>query len=226
MQHFVSIFEIYEIGPKILDRFQEEGLISDAADLFTLKKEDIVGMDRFGEKSAENIVQSIHDHKKQPLSRFLFALGILHVGEQTADDLAKQFHTLDKLMQATEEEINAVENIGPVVSKSVYEYFHTKENLKYIDKLLQNGVVIESYNPPAGISMKLLGKTFVVTGTLASMSRDEAKKRIKALGGKVSESVSKQTDYVVVGADPGSKADKAEQLGVQMLNEQGFLDIL
>jgi DNA ligase (NAD+) len=226
MQHFVSIFEIYEIGPKILDRFQEEGLISDAADLFTLKKEDIVGMDRFGEKSAENIVQSIHDHKKQPLSRFLFALGILHVGEQTADDLAKQFHTLDKLMQATEEEINAVENIGPVVSKSVYEYFHTKENLKYIDKLLQNGVVIESYNPPAGIRMKLLGKTFVVTGTLASMSRDEAKKRIKALGGKVSESVSKQTDYVVVGADPGSKADKAEQLGVQMLNEQGFLDIL
>lgn len=225
MQHFVSIFEIYEIGPKILDRFQEEGLISDAADLFTLKKEDIVGMDRFGEKSAENIVQSIHDHKKQSLSRFLFALGILHVGEQTADDLAKQFHSLDKLMQATEEEINAVENIGPVVSKSVYDYFHTKENLKYVQKLLDNGVVIESYKLPAA-GLKLLGKTFVITGTLESMSRDEAKKKIKALGGKMSESVSKLTDYVVVGENPGSKADKATQLGVQILNEQEFLNIL
>lgn len=225
MQHFVSIFEIYEIGPKILDRFQEEGLISDAADLFTLKKEDIVGMDRFGEKSAENIVQSIHDHKKQPLSRFLFALGILHVGEQTADDLAKQFHSLEKLAQAAEEEINSVENIGPVVSKSVYEYFHTKENLKYVQKLLDNGVVIESYKLIAN-SLKLLGKTFVITGTLESMSRDEAKKKIKALGGKVSESVSKQTDYVVVGADPGSKASKALQLGVSTLDEPAFIGLL
>lgn len=225
MQHFVSIFEIYEIGPKILDRFQEEGLISDAADLFTLKKEDIVGMDRFGEKSAENIVQSIHDHKKQSLARFLFALGILHVGEQTAEDLAKQFHTLNKLMQATEEEINAVENIGPVVSKSVYDYFHTKENLKYVQKLLDNGVVIESYKLAAH-GLKLQGKTFVVTGTLESMSRDEAKKKIKAFGGKVSESVSKLTDCVVVGENPGSKADKAVQLGVQILNEQEFLNIL
>lgn len=225
MQHFVSIFEIYEVGPKILDRFQEEGLISDAADLFTLKKEDIVGMDRFGEKSAENIVQSIHNHKQQPLSRFLFALGILHVGEQTADDLAKQFHTLDKLMQATEEEINAVENIGPVVSKSVHDYFHTKENLKYVDKLLKNGVVIESYKLTAN-SLKLQGKTFVITGTLESMPRDEAKKKIKALGGKVTESVSKQTDYVVVGSDPGSKAGKAQRLGVIVLEESSFLALL
>jgi DNA ligase (NAD+) len=226
MQHFVSIFEIYEIGPKILDRFQEEGLISDAADLFTLKKEDIVGMDRFGEKSAENIIQSIDAHKKQPLARFLFALGILHVGEQTAEDLAKQFYTLNKLMQATEEEINAVENIGPVVSKSVYDYFHTKENLKYVQKLLDNGVVVESYSLPAGGSLKLSGKTFVVTGTLASMSRDEAKKKIKALGGKVSESVSKQTDYVVVGESPGSKAEKARSIGVPVLDEQAFLRLV
>lgn len=227
MQHFVSIFEIYEIGPKILDRFQEEGLISDAADLFTLKKEDIVGMDRFGEKSAENIIQSIHDHTTQPLNRFLFALGILHVGEQTAEDLAKQFFTLDALMQATEAEINAVENIGPVVSKSVYDYFHTKENLKYVQKLLRNGVVIEPYNlqPPTS-NLSLAGKTFVITGTLESMSRDEAKKKIKALGGKVAESVSKNTDYVVVGSDPGSKAKKAEQLGVKILDEQKLMGMV
>lgn len=225
MQHFVSIFEIYEIGPKILDRFQEEGLISDAADLFTLKKEDIVGMDRFGEKSAENIIQSIHDHKTQPLNRFLFALGILHVGEQTAEDLANQFSTLDALMQATEEEINAVENIGPVVSKSVYEYFHTKENLKYIQKLLKNGVGIESYKLAAS-SLKLSEKTFVITGTLETMSRDQAKKKIKNLGGKVAESVSKNTDYVVVGSDPGSKATKAEKLGVAILDETSFLNMI
>ena len=227
MQHFVSVFEIYEIGPKILDRFHEEGLISDAADLFTLQKEDIVGMDRFGEKSADNIIQSIEDHKAQPLNRFLFALGILHVGEQTAEDLAKQFHSLDTLMQATEEEINAVENIGPVVSKSVYSYFHTKENVKYIQKLLRNGVTIESYNPqPTTHNPSFVGKTFVITGTLDSMSRDEAKKRIKALGGKTAESVSKNTDYVVIGAEPGSKAKKAEQLGVTILDEGRFLSLL
>ncbi len=225
MQHFVSIFEIYEIGPKILDRFQEEGLISDAADLFTLKKEDIVGMDRFGEKSAENIVQSIHDHKKQPLARFLFALGILHVGEQTAEDLAKQFHTLDALMQATEEQINSVQNIGPVVANSVHDYFHTKENTQYVQKLLKNGVSIEPYKLQA-TSYKLSGKTFVITGTLETMSRDEAKKKIKALGGKTAESVSKNTDYVVIGAEPGSKVKKAEQLGVAMLDEQNFLSLL
>ncbi len=225
MQHFVTIFEIYEVGPKILDRFQEEGLISDAADLFTLKKEDIQGLDRFGEKSAENIVQSIQYHKKQPLAKFIYALGIIHVGEQTAEDLAKEFQSLDKLMHATEQEINSVENIGPVVSKSVHDYFHTKENLKYIQKLLKNGVSIVPYKLQA-TSYKLTGKTFVITGTLATMSRDEAKKKIKALGGKVSDSVSKLTDYVIVGSDPGSKATKADQLGVKILDEPTFLNLL
>lgn len=225
MQHFVSVFEIYEIGPKILDRFQEEGLISDAADLFTLKKEDIIGMDRFGEKSADNIIQSIRDHSTQPLNRFLFALGILHVGEQTAEDLAKQFLTLNALEAATEEEINAVENIGPVVSKSVYDYFHTKENAKYVQKLLKNGVRISNFQFPIS-NQKLAGKTFVITGTLETMSRDEAKKKIKAMGGKVAESVSKKTDYVVVGADPGSKAKKAEELGVEILDEQKFIGMV
>lgn len=222
LQHFVSVFEIYEIGPKVLDRFQEEGLISDAADLFTLQKEDIAGLDRFGEKSAENIIASIYEHRSQPLARFIYALGILHVGEQTAEDLAIHFGTLEKLKQASVEEINSIENIGPVVSRSVYDYFHTKENLKFIEKLLSNGVSILSYKV-LGISHKLAGKTFVITGTLESMSRDEAKKKIKALGGKVSESVSKLTDYVVVGESPGVKAEKAKELGIQILEEKEFL---
>jgi DNA ligase (NAD+) len=222
MQHFVSVMEIYEVGPKILDRFQEEGLISDAADLFTLKKEDIQGLERFGDKSAENIIASIYEHRTVSLNRFIFALGILHVGEQTAIDLAEHFGTLENLMEASEEEINGIDNIGPVVSKSVYEYFHRKESLKYIEKLLRNGVIVNRQKA-IGNSRKFSGKSFVVTGTLDSMSRDEAKAKIRENGGKVAESVSKKTDFVVVGREPGSKAQKAEEFGVKILDEEGFL---
>ena len=225
MQHFVNVFEIYEVGPKILNRFQEEGLISDAADLFTLTKEDIQGLERFGEKSAENIIKSIHGHKHQPLAKFIYALGIIHVGEQTAEDLAEHFRTLDKLRKASVDDINEIENIGPVVSKSVYDYFRTKENVSFINKLIKNGVSIS--RPSLQVSnLPLTGKTFVITGTLETMSRDEAKKRIKSLGGKVTESVSKQTNYVIVGASPGSKATKAERLGIKILKEQQFKSII
>lgn len=223
MQHFVNVFEIYEVGPKILSRFQEEGLISDAADLFTLKKEDIQDLERFGVKSAENIINSIYEHRRQPLSRFLFALGILHVGEQTSEDLAEHFGSLEKLSEASEEEISLVPNIGPVVAKSAYEYFHAKENMLFIDKLLRNGVVIENRKQKTE-NRKFKGQTFVITGTLESMGRDEAKKKIKSLGGKVSESVSKNTNFVVVGENPGSKAAKAEELGVKILGEKEFLE--
>lgn len=225
MQHFVNVLEIYTVGPKILDRFQEEGLISDAADLFTLKKEDIEGLERFGEKSAENIIASIQAHCSVTLPRFIFALGILHVGEQTAEDLAQHFGSLEKLMEAPLPEINDIENIGPVVAQSVYDYFHHKENLKFIDKLRKNGVKVQPYKLEA-ISYKLKGKTFVITGTLESLSRDEAKAKIKALGGKVAESVSKNTSYVVVGSDPGSKYQKAMALGVEILDEKKFIEMV
>lgn len=225
MQHFVNVFEIYEVGPKILSRFQEEGLISDAADLFTLKKEDIQDLERFGVKSAENIINSIYEHRRQPLSRFLFALGILHVGEQTSEDLAEHFGSLEKLSEASEEEISLVPNIGPVVAKSAYEYFHAKENKLFIDKLLRNGVVVEKQMSNVN-GQRFKGQTFVITGTLESMSRDEAKKKIKTLGGKVSESVSKNTSFVVVGENPGSKLEKAKELGVQVLSEEELLQML
>jgi len=225
LQHFVNVLEIYTVGPKILDRFQEEGLISDAADLFTLKKEDIEGMERFGEKSAENIINSIKGHREVSLARFINALGILHVGEQTAEDLAEHFGSLEKLMDASLDEINSIENVGDVVAKSVYDHFHTKENLKFIQKLMKNGVRVQPYKLQA-TSYKLKGKTFVITGTLDSMSRDEAKKKIKEFGGKVTESVSKNTSYVVVGSDPGSKYDKAMKLGVPILDEKQFLELL
>lgn len=225
LQHFVNAFEMYTVGPKILSRFKAEGLISDAADLFTLKKGDIDGLERFGEKSAENIIYSIQVHSSIKLSKFIYALGILHVGEQTAEDLAQHFSSLEKLTQASLDEVNAIDNIGPVVAQSVYEYFRHKENIKFIQKLVNNGVRVQSYKlQPAG--HKLKGKTFVITGTLEKMSREEAKEKIKSLGGKVTESVSKQTSYVVVGVDPGSKYDKAMKLGVEILDENLFLQLL
>lgn len=222
MQHFVSVLEIYEIGPKILDRFQEEGLISDAADIFSLKAEDIKGLERFGEKSADNIIKSIGQHKNVSLARFIYSLGILHVGEQTAEDLAEHFGSLDKLMNSSLDEINFIENIGPVVAQSVYDYFRHKENIKFVRKLINNGMKIHHEHKKSG---KFTGKTFVITGTLEHMSRDEAKAKIKSLGGKVTESVSKQTSYVVVGREPGSKYNKALKLSVPVLYEKQFVEL-
>jgi DNA ligase (NAD+) len=220
MEHFVNAFEIYTVGPKVIARFKDEGLISDAADLFALTEGDINTLERFGEKSAENIIRSIQDHKRVPLARFIYALGINNVGEQTSEDLAEHFQTLEKLMQASEVEINNIENIGPIVSKSVAQYFAHKENARYINKLLANGVeIIAPQKRKAG---KLTGKSFVITGTLESMSREEAKQKIKEQGGKISESVSSKTDFVVVGTDPGSKYEKAQKLGIKILDETGL----
>lgn len=223
MQHFVNIFEIYEIGPKILDRLKDEGLISDSADLFTLEKADLSGLERFGEKSADNIISSIQSHKKVLLWRFIYALGIIHVGEQTAQDLADHFGSLDKLMKAGIEEINNLENIGPVVSESIINYFKDKSNINFINKLLNNGVSPYHQKPN---SKKLSRKTFVLTGTLGTMSREDAKKKIIANGGKVSSSVSSTTSYVVAGDNPGSKYDDAQKLAVKILSEREFLKII
>ncbi|MFZ2204983.1 MAG: NAD-dependent DNA ligase LigA [Minisyncoccia bacterium] len=224
LDHFVTAFEIYELGPKILRRFKDEGLITDAGDIFSLTKEDIAPLERFGEKSAENIVKEIELKKKVSFSRFLWALGILHVGTETARDLASNFGTLDKLMKANIEEINEIENIGPAVSESVYDYFHNKNNLAFVEKLQKNGVVIKKEEKKKG--GKFTGMTFVITGTLADMSREIAKEKIISLGGKVSGSVSKNTSYVLAGTDPGSKFKNAEKLGVKIIGEEEFLELL
>jgi DNA ligase (NAD+) len=224
MEHFVNVFEIYEVGPKIIARLKEEGLISDAADLFALEEADLAGLERFGEKSAKNIIDSIDSRKKVPLWRFLYALGILHVGEETAKDIAVHFGTLEKVLKASVEDINTIPNIGPVVSQSLYDFLHQKTNLHFIEKLLDSGVSIEkAVKVKKG---KFTGMTFVLTGTLPTLSRDEAKEKINALGGKVSGSVSKNTSYVLVGSDPGSKYDMALKLGVKILDEKAFLKLL
>lgn len=227
IEHFVSVFEIYELGPKILRRFKDEGLITDAADIFTLNKEDIAPLERFGEKSAENIIQEINNKKKISLPRFLWALGILHVGEETARDLAIHFGTLDKLISSIKEnkdEVDSIENIGPAVMKSLHDFFVDKNNLNFIKKLQENGVLIEKAEKRK--KGKFSGLFFVLTGTLSGMSREIAKEKILALGGKVVGSVSKNTSYVVAGIDSGSKLKTAEKLGVKVLNEKEFLGML
>lgn len=227
LEHFVSVFEIYELGPKILRRFKDEGLITDAADIFTLTKDDISPLERFGEKSAENIISEIENKKHISLSRFLWALGILHVGEETARDLAIHFGTLEKLISSVADssaEIDSIENIGPAIVKSVSSFFKDRNNLNFIKKLEQNGVVVEkTEKKKAG---KLTGLSFVLTGTLSKMSREMAKEKIISLGGKVVGSVSKNTSYVVAGEEPGSKLKNAEKLGVRVIDEKNFLNML
>lgn len=223
MEHFVSAFDIYTVGPKILQRFKDEGLISSVVDLFYLKKEDIQSLERFGEKSAENIVDSIKHRKKVTLPKFIFALGIPHVGEETGFDLAQRFGSVEKIMSASQEEINAISNIGEVVARSVYDWFENKANKDLVKDLIKAGIKIETIKIK---TTPLTGKSVVVTGSLEKMSRDEAKEAVRVAGGDWVSSVSKNTDYVVVGDSPGSKAEKAEKLGVKIINEKDFLKLL
>lgn len=219
--HFVRVMEIYEVGPKIVERLQEEGLITDAADLFTLEEADLAGLERFGSKSAENIIREIKSKKNPPLDKFINALGIIHVGEQTARDLALHYKTFDKFWKATVEDLDSIENIGGAVVQSISDYAKSKYGNYFIKKLFDVGV------RPVSIIVKKGGvfedKTFVLTGTLETLSREEAKKIIQNNGGKVSGSVSAKTDFVLAGENPGSKKDEAEKLGIKIMLEEDFL---
>ncbi len=225
--HFVSkkAFDIDHLGEKIVEQLVSEGLIKDAADLFTLQKGDVENLDRFAEKSADNLINAIHAAREVSLSRFINSLGITHVGEETAEDIAEHFQTLSKLINATEEELFAINGVGEKVAKSIVEFFNEKKNREFVEKLLNNGVVIKNYQLQT-TSHKLKGQTFVLTGTLSSMSRDEAKAKIKELGGDVSESVSKKTTAVIAGAEAGSKLAKAQKLGVRVMDEDEFSQLI
>ena len=231
LYHFVSrkAFDIEGLGPKVIDQLMEQGLVRDAVDLFELTEGDLIPLERFAEKSSANLVAAIQASKRIPLVRFLYALGIRHVGEETAIDLAERFLSLEKLQKASQEELEAVRDVGGVVARSIYAWFRTKENLNFIKRLQKVGVVIQdAIRQPADKiqDTKLAGKTFVLTGTLATMTREEAKEKIRELGGEISESVSKKTDYVVEGENPGSKLDRAKELGVQVIGEKELCRIL
>ena len=224
--HFVSrpAFNFDGLGPKIIDKLLDEGLVQDPSDLFDLKEGDLATLERFAEKSAKNLVESISEKKEITLPRFIYALGIRNIGEETARDLATHFGFLKKIKNAKLEDFDSILNIGPVVAKSVFEWFNNKENLKFLEKL-EKKVKISSYKLLT-TNYKLSGKSFVLTGSLKSMSRDEAKQKIRDLGGSISESVSSKISYVVVGTDPGSKAEKAKKLGVKILSETEFLEAI
>jgi len=226
LYHFVSkhALDIAGLGPKNIDAFFENGLIRDAADLFTLKKENIKQLERFGEKSAENLVRAIQEKGHVPIARFLYALGIQHVGEETAHNLATHFGSLERLEASPLEDLRKVRDIGEVVAKSMYQWFRADRNRKLLRKLQKGGVRIES--GPRAKAGKFTGKTFVLTGTLISMTRDQAKEKIRLFGGDVSGSVSRETDYVVAGREAGSKYNRARELGVPIVNEQKFKRML
>jgi len=227
LYHFVSkgAFDIEGLGRKIIDQLLDEGLISDPCDIFELKEGDLVPLERFAEKSAKNLIQAIQSRKEISLARFIYALGIPQVGEETAQDLAEYFGSLDKLKKATLEELLAIKDIGPETANSIYSFFREKRNLLLLKRLLKAGVKIIS-PPKTKISKTLEGKTFVFTGGLKRFTREEAKEKVRQLGGEVSESVSKKTDFVVVGENPGSKLQKAKKLGVKTISEEEFLELL
>lgn len=227
LEHFVSkqAFDIDGLGPRIIDQLMNAGLVKDAADIFTLKKGDLEPLERFAEKSADNLIYSIEQAKNITLPRFIFAIGIRNVGIETAIDLADRFHNLQSIMNASIDEINAVRDIGPVVAKSIFDYLHDERNINLIKRLLENGVKIKEAEM-VEVKEEIVGKTFVFTGGLETMTRDEAKALVRKFGGNISESVSKKTDYVVAGKEAGSKLEKARSLGVEILSENDYLELI
>ncbi|HEY0980267.1 MAG TPA: NAD-dependent DNA ligase LigA [Candidatus Paceibacterota bacterium] len=222
--HFVHMLDIYEVGPKVIDRLQEEGLISDAADLFALTEADLSGLERFGEKSAQNIIAAIAQKKHPPLDRFIASLGIQHVGVETARDIALECGSFETFWNASAEAFDAIPNIGPAVVASIVAFRTKKSSQKLVKKLLDLGVTpVAVQKNTKGI---LTGKTVVLTGTLPTLSREDAKALVQKHGGKTSTSVSKATDYVLAGDAAGTKRADAERLGVALIDEKAFLKMI
>jgi DNA ligase (NAD+) len=218
--HFASrhVMNIDGLGEALVNQLTERGLVKNVADLYKITKDDLLGLERMGEKSAENVLGEIEASKKLPLERVIFGLGIRFVGERTAQFLAEHFGSLDAIMNASAEELEEVNEVGPRIAESIVEFFGDVHNRKLVDDLRKAGLTFKGQKKEKGT--KLAGKTFVLTGTLARHTRDEAKKLIEDAGGRVSGSVSKKTDYVVAGAEAGSKLDKAKELGVAVINEE------
>jgi DNA ligase (NAD+) len=227
IQHFASrhAMDINGLGEKVVDQLVEMGMVKDVADLYSLKMEEVAELDRMAEKSAQNLIDEIQGSKKQPLDRLIYALGIQFVGERTGQLLADHFSSLDELASGTAEELENVSEVGPKVASSITEFFSEPANRNLIKKLNKAGVRPTAEKREVK-SQKLAGKSFVFTGGLANRSREAAGELVQQHGGKISSSVSKKTDYVVVGTDPGSKYDKAKELGVAILTESEFEKLL
>ena len=226
IKHFASkgAFDIDGLGDKLVDQLVEKGLVSSFADLFRLEAETLAALDRMGVKSAGNLVQAIESSKDIHFARFLYALGIRHVGEHVAVLLADHFGDLTQMMNCPEDELTAIEGIGPVVAKSISTFFTQKNNIAGLERILDSDIRIKFQR--AKKSTKLAGKVFALTGSLAGLTRRDAREKIETMGGKVSGSVSRNTDFVVAGESPGSKLTKAQDLGVEVLDEAALLELL
>jgi DNA ligase (NAD+) len=218
--------DIEGLGDKLVDQLVDAGLVRTPADVFKLGTAELAALERMAEKSAANVVAAIEKSKDTTLARFVFGLGIRHVGEATAKDLARHFGGLDALLDADVPMLLEVRDVGPVLAESIVRFFAEPHNRDVIAALRAAGVRWPEHAPERALAGHLTGLTFVLTGTLPTLSREEAKARIEAEGGKVAASVSKKTSYVVAGADAGSKLAKAEELGVPILDEGGLLQLL
>lgn len=228
LKHFASrgAMDIEGMGEKLCATLLSAGLIEDIASVYFLEKEQLAGLDRLADRSADNLIAAIAASKERPLARMIFALGILHVGSETAETLARRFGSVQRLSQASEEELVAVPMIGPVVAASIVGYFQDEENRRTLDRMRDAGVLLDR-EPEGGVAdLPLAGKRFVVTGRLEGMTRSQAEARIRELGGSVGSAVSRKTHHLVAGEDPGSKLDLARRLGTSILSEQEFLQLV
>ncbi len=240
--HFVSknATDIEGLGKKIVEQLLQEGLVSDVADFYSLTEGDLKPLERFAEKKANKIIESIDSRRVIDISRFIYALGIRHVGEETAITISKEYLEKSSVIgldlsigglieyfdNLSLDEIQNMKDIGPIVAESIFEWWHNRKNLAVLEKLQKNGVSLKAEDRLAGQGGPLSGQSFVLTGTLSSLTRDEAKDRIRRLGGEISESVSKKTSFVVAGVEAGSKLEKAQKLGVRVLNEEEFVSMI
>jgi DNA ligase (NAD+) len=226
VKHFVGALDIDGLGEENVRRFLTEGLINDAADLYSLTADQLAELEGFGELSANNLVRSIEASKQQPFERVLYGIGIQGVGYVNARNLARQLRSMDALLDATEDQLVEVEGIGPIMARTIEETLAEERTRELIRRLAEAGLRMEEEGPAAPVEGPLAGKTLVLTGTLPNLTREEATQRVEAAGGKVTGSVSKKTDYLVAGADAGSKLTKAQELGTEVLDEDGLLALL
>ncbi len=226
--HFVSrnAMDIEGMGPSVVQKLIDEHLIENSADIYSVKKDDLVNIDKLGEKSAQNLVNAIEKSKKNCLSRLIFGLGIRHIGQAAAREIAKHFKNIDALINAPVEAIAEIDDIGMIMAKSVREFFDEERNLKIIDEFKAQGVNTEYIDESEGFDNRFEGKTFVVTGTLETLKRTEAEALIENFGGKAAKSVSKNTSFVLAGESAGSKLEKAQKLGIRVIDEAEFLKMV
>jgi DNA ligase (NAD+) len=227
IRHFASknALDIDGLGDKLVAQLVTTGLVRELDDLYRLKKSDLLGLERMADKSAQNVLNAIERSREVSLERVINGLGIRHVGEHTARQLALRFGELGALMGASEEELCGIRDIGPEVARSIRQYFDEPRNRHAVERLIQELKIVAPATPTDGRS-HLRDRSFVLTGSLTTMTREEAEEQILAAGGRVSSSVSRKTDFVVVGADPGSKLRRARELGVKTLDENEFVKLL